>query len=799
MGDLGHSIPSVNCRKRKAGSDEECQDSVVNDPTAPCDDMLVDSAVAPRRLPNAPRQPPSSPWLSTDTAHAVWPSEPSPTDTPPVSPLTPVEPPQDAPSRFNKRPRIETESLVVSPSRTQRRSSEKPSSSRSFRPSIRRSRKSEPRDTGGVFHNESGSVSSTPLRVESNCSGPDCPHHPLPTLPPIDLNSSHIPSMYPLINRQTLKELDLGAILRNPQLRHDLLFDAGLQFRPTSGRRKRDLADRYWRAITLELETGCTCVSFDLQGKPHDCVCVCRRVPNIPSQNPILTYSASRRVLTLRMPSRIRLLLPEFLEVLLYVIQPLSSISGTYANPATFQKQIDQHAAQASHLRSVFDPELIQQELQHELYDPSGLFAVIGKTLKSHCAPMRDRAVDAMVDLAQTCAPSCGGTKMDAIKAVRMCLDILELMKLDIANHQLQTLRPFLIDSSGQYELKTFKGRRGHASSLVVTQKWLQTAHQQLLTTKLITYPSCPSGSINYPSLASTQQAYLSVLKGLTDLVFNPPSTPPSIQPPHNSLTSVSPLPLYPETTYLDSARLLVLATDAADTTAMYMFLLLYRQLVFSDAATSATASRDPSKVSDGELLKLKKEIRDVSSSHLGNCFKFGCSELDASQDEERVKWQKIKQDVVLQVAVRAKAAELSKSSASLEAEASITLPSAPDERILKLAERWSDTNMQPKSMLSVMSTNRIRDAVFNLVASLTFPFPSRESSTAQCRRLELNSFPTATSSVAVLATGMEPLKEEIRSLAERLSRLAQIHLGVYLPLYEQEGFLTGSSNFTSP
>ncbi|KAI5996956.1 hypothetical protein EDD15DRAFT_2412543 [Pisolithus albus] len=127
------------------------------------------------------------------------------------------------------------------------------------------------------------------------------------------------------------------------------------------------------------------------------------------------------------------------------------------------------------------------------------------------------------------CAPGGGGTKADAVKAVRMCLDILELMKLDIANHQLQALRPCLVDTSGQYEL---------------------------------------------------------------DLVFGPPPNPTpqfsSASANAAAPSAMCPLPLYPETTYLDSARLLVLAADAADTAAMYMFLLLYRQLVFSDAGDPA-------------------------------------------------------------------------------------------------------------------------------------------------------------------------------------------------------------------
>ncbi|EGN98383.1 hypothetical protein SERLA73DRAFT_109834, partial [Serpula lacrymans var. lacrymans S7.3] len=586
MGDLGQSL---NCRKRKADSDDDCQDSqpVVQDKNTK-DTMLVDPAIPPHPFPSAPRLPPSSPWLSTDTSHAVWPSEPSPTDTAtPVSPLSPHDPSHDASPRFNKRPRLE--SAEASPSIQRRSPPRLAFPPRGLSPrNNRRSRRPDARDPSIVPSPHSGPPNPSSLRIEGSCPATDLQHSPLPPgLPPIDLNSSHIPALHPLINRQTLKELDLSAIMRNPQLRHDLLFDAGLQFRPTSGRRKRDLADRYWRAIVQELENGCTCVSFDMQGKPHDCVCVCRRVP-IPPHNPVLTFSSSRRVLTLRMPSRIRPLLAEFLEVLLSVIQPLSTISGPYANPDAFQNQIQQHAAQATHLRSLFDPELIEQELHHELFDPSGLFRMIGQTLKSHCAPMRDRAVDMMVEVAQSCAPGCGGSKKDAVKAVRMCLDILELMKLDIANHQLQTLRPFLIDTSGQFELKTFKGRKGPGSTLHVTQQWLQATHKQLMASERITHPSFPSGSLNYRNLCNTQQAYLSVLKGLTDLVFNPPSsigpilTPPT-HPSHNSHAPISPLPNYPETSYLDSARLLVLAADAADTTVLYMFLLLYRQLVFSD------------------------------------------------------------------------------------------------------------------------------------------------------------------------------------------------------------------------
>ncbi|KAG2129098.1 T-complex protein 11-domain-containing protein [Suillus clintonianus] len=698
---------------------------------------------------NAPRQPPSSPWISTDAARAVW---PSPTDSSPVSPVTPTPT-----ERAHKRPRVDTDNL---PSfKTHRRpisSARTPSSPltpwRSFRKTDSR---------------------PNVLNIDPHCTAIDCPSNsPLPVHPPVDLSSPHIPAMHPLINRQTLKELDLDSILRNPQLRHDLLFDAGLQFRPTSGRRKRELSDKYWSAIAQELETGCTCVSFDLQWKPHDLLCVCAQGP-IP-QVPSLTYCSPRRALTLRMPSRIRPLLTEFLEVLLFVIQPLTSICGTYANPATLQTQIEQHAAQAAHLRSLFDPELIQQELHHELFDPSGLFIVIGQTLKSHCAPMRDRLVDAMVEAAKACAPGCGGSKADAVKAVRVCLDILELMKLDIANHQLQTLRPFLIETAGQYELKAFKGRKGAGASLDLTRKWMQTAYHHLMSSHTLPHPSLPSNSINYRQLPQTQQIYLSVLKALTDLVFDPPCGPSPVPLLRVSKSTIPYLPLYPETTYLDGARLLVLSGEAADATAMYMFLLLFRQLVFSDPCEPTL------KVTDAQLASLKKEIRDISSSHLGHCFTQG-----SNSDSDNEKWAKIRQDIVLQIAMRAKEARTSSTQNSSSDPQSRVLASAPDERMLKLAERWSDSNMRPNSPLSTLLRKRIRDVVFNQVVALTFPL--RDSIMSPGKPLDFASVAPP----SALASGMEPLVDEIRLLSERLSRLAHIHLGVYLPLYEQDDFST--------
>lgn len=207
------------------------------------------------------------------------------------------------------------------------------------------------------------------------------------------------------------------------------MFDPGLQFRPAGHRRKKEYVDRYWDAVSREIESGCTCVSYDASSRKYvPTVCVCSQIP-LPTDAP-LAFSVSPFLVTVRSPPRVRALLNEFLEVLLHVIQPLSMLSGPYVNPDFLQAPIQEHTEQAKHIRSLFDPDLIEQELKHGVFDPSGLFQVIGATLKAHCAPMRDHAVDSMIEAAKACAPGRNGTIRDAVNVVRNCLEILELMKL---------------------------------------------------------------------------------------------------------------------------------------------------------------------------------------------------------------------------------------------------------------------------------------------------------------------------------------------------------------------------------
>lgn len=211
---------------------------------------------------------------------------------------------------------------------------------------------------------------------------------------------------------------------------HDLLFDSGLQFRPTSSRRKRELADNYWNAITRELDTGCTCSTVDAHQRLRERVCVCSKTP-VPFDKPIRVPVPPGNAVTYRTPSRLTPLLSELLEVLISIIQPVVTRSPNLAvHPGLLHPQYSQNSTHVARLRSILDADLIQQTIAHKLFDPSGVFQEIGDVIRCYCAPMRDHAVDQMVKLAQSCAPGGTGTKADAVKAIRHCFEIMELMKL---------------------------------------------------------------------------------------------------------------------------------------------------------------------------------------------------------------------------------------------------------------------------------------------------------------------------------------------------------------------------------
>jgi hypothetical protein len=179
--------PLARKRKRPDADDHLPAVAAVQDPSAAAapDQLLVDPPPAPLE---APRRTASTCW---GDANPLW-TQPSSSAAPPPA-LVAAEPPSPS---SPKRPRTEIgASIPLSP--------KTPPS-----PTRKRTR-STPRAPRRMQRH-----ASAPAAVARSVS-PPCPC-------PVDLSSPYIPCLQPLINRETLKELDLEQILRNPQLREFL-------------------------------------------------------------------------------------------------------------------------------------------------------------------------------------------------------------------------------------------------------------------------------------------------------------------------------------------------------------------------------------------------------------------------------------------------------------------------------------------------------------------------------------------------------------------------------------------------
>lgn len=229
MDDLAHESTQFHSisRKRKADTDDcSVQDPSVNvtsDHSAPPDpNILLDPSATPRGGPTSTQDPSASrvaaaAWMIPHRDRQPWrPSSPATAASISCTALTckegPSEPKRqrvEAPptttllsTRRIRRTRSAAYGCVSSPRRYYRGAALPPG---------------ETRDTGIVTISDPGPSKGSLLRVSTVPAVPR-PSRSLPASP-VEPLSPHIPSNQPPINKETLKELDLDAILRNPQLR----------------------------------------------------------------------------------------------------------------------------------------------------------------------------------------------------------------------------------------------------------------------------------------------------------------------------------------------------------------------------------------------------------------------------------------------------------------------------------------------------------------------------------------------------------------------------------------------------
>ena len=253
---------------------------------------------------------------------------------------------------------------------------------------------------------------------------------------------------HPPVTPESLAELDMPRIINNPKLRHDVNFDRELHFRPnldgSKGRQKMRVAEEYWKALGGELF---------LFGFVH------KNLAD-PEQAQYKTYWQDTLTCGQKRLSKLFHAIRDILKTLV---------------PDGDQKSIEDR----------LDVDLIMQEILNGVLDLVDLGNWLAKVIKNHCAPMRDELVDTMRNEVRRGALNDKPTTL--VNGIRELLNILEFMKLDVANHQIRHMRPLLIEDTVNFQRRYNAHRISMGKIDVQTSRWWLDRQLEMMTTPTTT------------------------------------------------------------------------------------------------------------------------------------------------------------------------------------------------------------------------------------------------------------------------------------------------------------------------
>ncbi|XP_058860241.1 T-complex protein 11-like protein 1 isoform X1 [Acipenser ruthenus] len=163
------------------------------------------------------------------------------------------------------------------------------------------------------------------------------------------------------------------------------------------------------------------------------------------------------------------------------------------------------HSRLRSRIEEALDMDLIRQQTEHGALDLPRVAGFVIGTMATLCAPVRDDEIRGLREL------------RDPAPLLREILRVLGLMKVDMVNFTVQSLRPHLLQQSVQYERAKFQEILDkQPDALDHTTAWLNRAVQEAATAPSNKGPgktsTSPSPAILSPS-AVLDQAYLSLLR----------------------------------------------------------------------------------------------------------------------------------------------------------------------------------------------------------------------------------------------------------------------------------------------
>ncbi|KAI7859745.1 T-complex 11 [Circinella umbellata] len=127
-------------------------------------------------------------------------------------------------------------------------------------------------------------------------------------------------------------------------------------------------------------------------------------------------------------------------------------------------------------LQEGIDIQLIKQQLEQKVFDLDKMIEFILDLIQRSCASIRDPSVQKIRSL------SSEQQERVAIKQIQLIFDLLQEMALDLANHQLCSLRPHLLPIAIEYGRSKFNQtiqEQGISNELPKTKQWLQKTIQQ--------------------------------------------------------------------------------------------------------------------------------------------------------------------------------------------------------------------------------------------------------------------------------------------------------------------------------
>uniref|UniRef100_A0A8C0ZUI3 T-complex protein 11-like protein 1 n=1 Tax=Castor canadensis TaxID=51338 RepID=A0A8C0ZUI3_CASCN len=166
------------------------------------------------------------------------------------------------------------------------------------------------------------------------------------------------------------------------------------------------------------------------------------------------------------------------------------------------------HTRLRNQITEVLDLDLIKQEAENGALDISRLAEFIIGMMGTLCAPARDEEVKKLKDI------------KEIVPLFRAIFSVLDLMKVDMVNFAITSIRPHLMQQSVEYERKKFQELlEKQPNSLDFVTQWLEEASDDFMTHKYRNAlpageEAAGSGDAPTPTPVAVQNyAYLKLLK----------------------------------------------------------------------------------------------------------------------------------------------------------------------------------------------------------------------------------------------------------------------------------------------